>query len=164
MIVERFGGSNTHEFRLIPNRSLSSRARGMFLFVLGTVMVVVAAVSASQGNRYAPAFAVLHLALVAGCFAAVARRLGIEERIALDGDAVVVERLAGGGVQSVRFHPYWVRLETESEPEPRVVLALHGRRCEVGGMLGAAERLELGIRLRHALAACRESGSAGANG
>jgi uncharacterized membrane protein len=128
MIVERLDAPNAREFRLLPNRSLTPRGTRLLLGALGLTMFAVAGISAGQGNVYAPAFALVQLVAIAGCFAAVGRRLDCEERIALSADALTVERRTGAGsVEAARFHPYWVRLQTAGRRGARLVLSSHGR-------------------------------------
>lgn len=164
MIVERLDAPNAREFRLLPNRSLTPRGTRLLLGALGLTMFAVAGISAGQGNVYAPAFALVQLVAIAGCFAAVGRRLDCEERIALSADALTVERRTGAGsVEAARFHPYWVRLQTAGRRGARLVLSSHGRACEIGALLGADERAELAERLRQALTSWHQAGTAGPN-
>ena len=153
MIVQQLGPGGVCEFRLHPNRSLSPRGVLGFLAILAATMLSVALSSALQGNVYAPGFALLYLAFVCGCFVGVQIRLRREERIALGAGEVTVRRRDGRGVQIAgQFHPYWVRLEFESE---KLYLASHGKRVEIGEFLAEDERVEVARRLAEALAVLR---------
>lgn len=145
------------EFLLRPNRSLSARGLVVFFTGLATVGIAVAVASAGQGNRFAPAFAVMELLLVGLCLRLAWRRLDRQERIALSGEGVVVER----GPGAARFDPYWVRVERRPGERPgdeRLVLTSHGRAVEIGAFLGLDERGALERDLRQALAALKAAG------
>jgi uncharacterized membrane protein len=148
------------EFRLRPNRSISAAGLVVFFLVLASASVVVATVSAQQGNVFAPYFAALELALVWLLLRYVWRHQDQrQERIALTREMLTVACLPPG--DEVRFHPYWVRLQRKpadaGTARRRLLLVSHGRAVEVGAFLGDDERGQLEHLLRSALDALRSS-------
>jgi uncharacterized membrane protein len=146
------------EFLLRPNRSITGAGLAAFFALLATTSATVAAFSASQGNVFAPPFAVLELVLVGLVLRYVWRlQAREEEHIALTREALTVARQPRG--DEVRFHPYWVRLSSapsDARGEARgLVLSSHGRSVEVGAFLGEDERERLRRELAAALTALR---------
>lgn len=139
--------------RLTPNRSAGPRELLACFAALGAAAMGVSWFAAMQGNVFAPAFAMLDVAVVGGCFRLVRRTLEREETISFTPDAVVVRR-AGGG--EVRYQTAWVRLETERgatrHERERLVLRSHGRSTEIGAFVADPERAELGRKVFDALA------------
>ncbi len=141
--------------RLRPPRALTaSQFKALFVVLAGT-MGLVACAGWLAGNVFAPAFALLHSAIVAAALRWLWRSGERDECITIDPGVVEVSRTAGNGAQAqavFRAHPYWVRLGIEAEGE-RISLASSGRRVEVGNFLGPAERRELARQLQDLLAA-----------
>lgn len=137
---------------LRPNRALSGSGVVMAFIVIGATCLAVALWSATQGNVFAPFFAVLDV-LVVGTALRLAWRSGeCAEWIELSDSALTVRREARGrSVEAARFHPYWVRLRPAPQGHPRVILSSHGKSLEVGAFLGEQEREALAATLRSAL-------------
>ncbi len=138
------------QLRLRPPRALTRRQFVQLFAVLAGAMWVVAMLGWWGGNAFAPAFALLHSAIVAAALRALWRSGERREDITIGPDAVVVDRSRAGAV--FRAHPYWVRLCIERDGE-RISLASSGRQVRVGDFLGPAERRELAERLQDLLAA-----------
>jgi uncharacterized membrane protein len=150
--------------RLRPNRSASPAELVAFFSAIALVALGVALFAASQGNVYAPVFAVLDVGVVGASFWLVRKGLSREEVISLTPEAVTIRRRPGN--LEATFNPWWVKLETKpgrTSNEPvRVLMGSHGRSIEVGVFLTEAERLELRDRLQEALAATRAGDEPGA--
>lgn len=148
MIVEhdRAAQAVGRSWELSPDRSLDLRGLFAFFAVMAAASLLVSGFSFSQGNAFAPAFALAELALLAACLRLVWRRLARRERLALTGEALLVE--AGGRCE--RFHPYWVQVLRDAGGAVR--LRSHGREIEVGAFLSPRERDQLAASLRAALA------------
>ena len=150
--------------RLRPNRSVSPAGLVACFLAIALVALGVSLFAASQGNVYAPLFAVLDIGIVGASFWLVTKGLSREETISLTPEAVTVRRRPGN--LEATFNPFWVKLDTKpgrTHNEPRrVVLSSHGRSVEVGVFLTEAERLELRDRLQEALAAARAGDQPGA--
>jgi len=145
---------------LRPNRSLTGTQLAMVVGLLGASASITALFAWSQGNAFAPAFALFDVVLVAVAFRLVWRSGERVEEIAVGGQRIEVRRTPSSG-PPFQAHPYWVRLRVAGgEGSTRVVLASQGREVEVGSFLGDGERRELARRLQDLLA--RASGRAGA--
>jgi uncharacterized membrane protein len=114
-------------------------------------MWLVALLGWLAGNAYAPAFALLHTAMVAAALRWLWRSGERGEDITIGPDVVEVSRDPGAGTV-FRAHPVWVRLRIEAGGE-RISLASSGRQVEVGSFLGPAERRQLADKLQDLLAA-----------
>jgi uncharacterized membrane protein len=142
------------EARLRPHRSLGQRG---LLILLGGV----AAVSLLAGLRFVylgawPVSAILiaDLGLIWGAFKLnnwAARRF---EAVELRASELLIRQVdPRGRERSIRFQPYWVRLD---KPDPdqadsQLVLRSHGRAVAVGSFLPHQERLAFADALGDAL-------------
>jgi uncharacterized membrane protein len=150
-VVPSFPDGRSARLRLRPPRALTAR----LFAVLAGAMWLVASAGWLAGNVFAPAFALLHSAIVAAALRCLWRSGDRDECITIGPQVVEVSRTAQAGVRAqavFRAHPYWVRLGIEAEGE-RISLASSGRRVEVGNFLGPAERRELAGQLQVLLAA-----------
>jgi uncharacterized membrane protein len=138
------------QLRLRPPRALTRRQFVMLFAALSGAMWIVAMLGWWGGNAFAPAFALLHSAILAMALRALWRSGERGEEIRIGPDAVEVTTSGGGLV--FHAHPYWVRLSIERGGE-RISLASSGRRVRVGDFLGPAERQELAGTLQDLLAA-----------
>ena len=136
--------------RLRPPRALSRRQFILLFAVLSGAMWIVAMLGWWGGNAFAPAFALLHSAILALALRALWRGGERGEEIRIGPEAVEVTTSRSGAV--FRAHPYWVRLCIERGGE-RVSLASSGRQVQVGDFLGPAERREVADTLQDLLAA-----------
>lgn len=140
------------QLRLRPQRALTARQFRMVFALLATATWVVALLTYSQGNVFAPAFAFIDSAIVAAALRWTWLRGERYELIAL-GEAEVVVRRSGGLEPLFTAHPYWVRLQVGQEPgDARVLLRSAGHEVQVGSFLSEAERLDLVERLKEFLA------------
>ena len=153
------------ELRLTPNRSARPGELFACFAALGAVAMGVAWVAAAQGNLFAPAFALLDVAVVGACFVLVRRRLAHEETIRFTEEAVVVRRRPAS---DVRFPTGWVRVEVEPGPtrnaRRRLLLGSHGRRIEIGAFLAEGERDELKRKVVDAIATMKGAAAAQVHG
>ena len=154
-VVPSFPVGHGARLSLRPPRALTAHQfRALFAVLAGT-MWLVASAGWLAGNVFAPAFALLHSAIVAAALRWLWRSGERGECITIDPELVEVSRSAGTGAEAqpiFRAHPYWVRLRIEEEGE-RISLVSSGRRVEVGNFLGPAERRELARQLQDLLAA-----------
>jgi uncharacterized membrane protein len=143
---------------LRPRRALTaSQFRGLFA-VLVLAISLVAAASYSQGNVFAPLFALLDIAIVAWGLGWAWRAGERFEAIALDRQRLEV-RCSGQSAPVFSAHPYWVRLSLAGQGGTvQVRLGSHGRSVEVGAFLVEAERRDLAQRLKELLAAASGRG------
>lgn len=149
---------------ILPHRSLSRAGLWLFVAAQGGVALGLALVAAWGGNVFAPAFAALEVAFVAGCMLRVWRSSGAGEVIVLSPTRLEVARIGQAG-PAAQFHPYWARLvlrpgRWRGAPN-RLVLRSHGREIEIGAFLSDAERSDLAARLTALLAQAARSGEGG---
>ena len=149
-MVSSVPGSGT-QLRLRPPRALTARQFLALFATLAAAMWLVALLGWWGGNVFAPAFALLHSAMVAVALRWLWRLGERREVISIGPEAVEVWRSAEPA-PAFRAHPVWVRLDVEGDGE-RIELASSGVRCEVGTFLGPSERRQLVQRLRALLAA-----------
>ncbi|SDD83681.1 DUF2244 domain-containing protein [Aquimonas voraii] len=136
---------------LKPNRSLDLRqARRFFALVVAT-SVLVSGYSWTQGNVFAPVFAVAELSVLALVFWVVWRRAERAEVISINPDRVSVNRVPEL-VEALSEPTPWVRIEAR---DGQLYLASRGRRVDVGRFLGEAEREQLAKDLEHGLRQAR---------
>jgi uncharacterized membrane protein len=150
-VVPSLSGGVGAQLRLRPPRAMSARQFVALFGALAGAMWLVALAGWLTGNAYAPAFALLHSALVAAALRWLWRSGERGEDITIGPEAVEVSRSPRTDAV-FRAHPYWVRLRIEASGE-RISLASSGRWVEVGNFLGPAERRELADKLQDLLAA-----------
>ncbi|NDK38973.1 DUF2244 domain-containing protein [Pseudoxanthomonas gei] len=154
-VVPSFPIGHGARLRLRPPRAMTAAQFRALFAVLAGSMWLVAVAGWLGGNVFAPAFALLHSAIVAAALRWLWRSGERNECINIDPQMVEVSRTSENGVlaQSVfRAHPCWVRLRIEEDGE-RISLASSGRQVQVGNFLGPAERRELARQLQDLLAA-----------
>lgn len=140
---------------LRPHRALGPRA---FLIL----MLVVAAISFAAGIAFVamgawPVFGFfgLDVLLLWLAFRANYRSARQFERVRLTDRSLTIEQVpATGRRRAFRFEPAWARIEIDekSEDEAEVAIASHGRRFVFARLLSPAERVDLGLALRRAMA------------
>lgn len=150
-VVPSLSGGVGAQLRLRPPRAMTARQFVALFAALAGAMWLVALVGWLAGNAYAPAFALLHSAMVAAALRWLWRSGERGEDITIGPEAVEVSRTPQAEAV-FRAHPYWVRLRIEASGE-RISLASSGRQVEVGNFLGPAERRELADKLQDLLAA-----------
>ncbi len=137
---------------LRPNRSATVRQLTVFFALQAFAAALVAGVAWSQGNVFAPPFAVLHAAFIALALRFAWRRGDRYEEVAITDDAIEGRRWDHPEAL-FRAHPYWVRLRVgERRGELCLTLGASGREVEVGALLAPEERRRLAERLRGMLA------------
>lgn len=150
-VVPSLSGGVGAQLRLRPPRAMTARQFVALFAALAGAMWLVALMGWLAGNAYAPAFALLHSAMVAAALRWLWRSGERGEDITIGPEAVEVSRTSQAEAV-FRAHPYWVRLRIEASGE-RISLASSGRQVEVGNFLGPAERRELADKLQDLLAA-----------
>lgn len=144
-----------------PYRSLSPRGfRALFYGVLAA-NAVIAIVLVSLGGWPVLGFLGLDILLVYLAFRMSYAQTRAFERVTVDGDALVVERVDPHGArQAWRFPAYWVSVWYDGDEErgiSTVTLRSHGRALEIGVFLSPFERKDFADTLRTALHNVRRS-------
>ncbi|MBW8368645.1 MAG: DUF2244 domain-containing protein [Arenimonas sp.] len=143
---------------LRPRRALSAGQFAGLAVGLSLATFGVAGYALSQGNVFAPVFALLDAAFIVVVLRWVWRQGDRFEEIALDERSLEVRRSAQPE-PAFRAHPFWVRLQVEGgEGAERVLLGSHGRQVEVGSFLSHEERRDLATRLKGLLASASGRG------
>lgn len=150
-VLPSLPGLDGARLRLRPPRALTARQFVALFAALAGAMWLVALAGWLAGNAYAPAFALLHSAMVAAALRWLWRSGERGEDITIGPEVVEVSRTFEAGTV-FRAHPYWVRLRIEEGGE-RISLASSGRQVEVGNFLGPGERRQLADKLQDLLAA-----------
>ncbi|MFT3805790.1 DUF2244 domain-containing protein [Arenimonas sp.] len=154
MIEQLPSGLAGTESRLLlrPRCALTgSQFAGLFA-LLAALIWAPALLGYRHGNAYAPAFALLDCAIVAGALYWSWRLGGRYELIACGKDGLEVRR-SDQREPAFRAHPYWTRLRvTQGDGEARVHLGSRGKEVEVGAFLAGEERRDLARRLKALLA------------
>jgi uncharacterized membrane protein len=147
------GPGSGAQLRLRPPRALTARQFVALFASLAAAMWLVALLGWWGGNVFAPAFALLHSAMVAAALRWSWRLGERREIISIGPEAVEVWRSAQPA-PTFRAHPAWVRMDVKGDGE-RIVLSSSGRCCEIGAFLGPGERKQLAQRLRALLETSR---------
>lgn len=143
---------------LRPNRALTVLQWVAVFSALLVVSMAVAIYSFTQGNVFAPLFALAHMGFVALALRWAWRGGDRYEVLQIDAREVSVLTSAGGVV--FEASPHWVRVRLEGPDEDvRLLLGASGRRIELGAFLAPEERRRLARRIQDALAAA--TGGAG---
>lgn len=143
---------------LRPRRALSAGQFAGLFAALSFATFGVAGYAFSQGNVFAPVFALLDAAFIAAVLRWVWRQGDRFEEIALDERSLEVRRSAQAE-PAFRAHPYWVRLSLDGgEGRERVLLGSQGRQVEVGAFLSNEERRDLAKQLKGLLASAAGRG------
>ena len=143
---------------LRPNRALTVWQWVVVFGVLAAVSMAVAVYSFTQGNVFAPLFALAHMGLVALALRWAWRGGERYEVLQVEPGSVRVRRSGAAGVV-FQADPRWVRVGLEGKDEDvRLVLGSSGRRIELGAFLAPDERRSLAGQVRDMLAAVTGGG------
>lgn len=140
-----------------PYRSLSAEGfRWLFLFVV-VANIAAAGIAVSLGGWPIVGFLGLDVLAVYVAFRLSYAQTRAFERVTVDREALVVERVDRKGARAEwRFPSYWVSVWYEGDEEQsRVTLRSHGRSLEIGGYLPPVERQDFAEALRQALRSAR---------
>lgn len=143
---------------LRPNRALTVWQWVAVFAVLVVVSMAVAVYSFTQGNVFAPLFALAHMGFVALALRWAWRGGERYEVLQVEAGGVRVRRSGAAGVV-FQADPRWVRVVLEGKDEDvRLVLGVSGRRIELGAFLAPEERRCLAGRIQDMLAAATGRG------
>jgi uncharacterized membrane protein len=138
---------------LRPRRALTARQFMLICAVIALLTWAVALASYSQGNVFAPLFALLDTLIVALALRWVWVLGERYELITLNEQHLQVKRSSQPQHWVFDAHPYWVRMQLEKATQGlRVILQSQGKEIEVGSFLAPDERSDLAERLKTLLA------------
>jgi len=144
--------------RLTPHRSLSRRGFLVLMLAVCAVSFVAGLAFYLAGAWPVVGFLGLDVALVYLAFRINYRRARTYETLRLSRDDLLVEHVNHWGQKRTwRFQPYWLQvlLDEPAAGDSRLVLRSHGQSLEIAGFLPPAERSDLALALRSALAKVR---------
>lgn len=137
---------------LLSNLSLTlDRLAGVFLMI-SAVTLMVALLPTLMG--YWPIFviAVIHLAIVGWCFRLAWRGFWRRQHVCITDEEVTLTDCSAAETRTQRWPTGWVRVEIDRRgSEPRLLLAMHGDRIELGAFAPVEERLQAADWLKNTL-------------
>jgi uncharacterized membrane protein len=136
-----------------PYRSLGGEGFRLLLIAIVVANAAAAAVMVSQGAWPVAGFMGLDVLAVYVAFRLSYAQARAFERVTIDREALIVERVdRKGRRREWRFPSYWVHVLFEGDDEHgTVTLRSHGRALEVGAFLSPFERKAFAGALREAL-------------
>jgi uncharacterized membrane protein len=135
------------------NSSYSSGCCALVFGSLAAVILAVAAGFAALGAWPVLPFAGMELAALGLAMRHISRHADDFERVAVEGERVVLDIGEARRVRRVEFHRHWARLVVkETAPVFRIVLRSHGREVEVGRYLDEGGRRALASQLQSSIA------------
>lgn len=144
-----------------PYRSLGAEGFRALFYVVLAANAAVAAVLVSLGGWPVLAFLGLDILLIYLAFRMSYAQMRAFERVTIDSDELVVERVDRHGARRAwRFPAYWVSVWYEGDEDTgasTVMLRSHGRALEIGGFLSPFERKDFAETLRDALHKARSA-------
>jgi uncharacterized membrane protein len=140
-----------------PYRSLGAEGFRILFFAVVALNAVGAVVTLSLGAWPIVGFLGLDVLAVYVAFRISYAQARAFERIVVDHDTLVVERVSHKGVRAEwRFPAYWVSVGFEGDEEHgTVTLRSHGRSLEIAAYLSPFERKSFAEALREALHAAK---------
>lgn len=141
--------------RLTPHRSLGPRGFLVLMAVICAVSFVAGVIFFFAGAWPVVGFFGLDVLLIYFAFKLNYASARAYETVEICGDELVVRRvLPGRRPKQWTFHPYWVRIEMDSDGEYHGPLYLksHGTRLQIGAFLSGEERRNFADALKDALA------------
>lgn len=146
------GEAAVTRIEILSNLSLTLDRLAGFFLVLSAVTLAVALLPTLLGYWPIMAIAVIHLAVVGWCFRLAWRGNWRRQEIRIGPQRLVFDDRSMHDEHHSEWPTCWVRVCTERNgSEPRVFLAHHGRRVEVGPFVPAGERLAAARALAKAL-------------
>lgn len=138
------------------NNSLAPRQRWAVYGAFAAGSLGLAFSLAAAGVWPVLPYSVLELACLAAAFVLIERRSNDVDRLAIEGDRVVVEKERSGCLSRREFTRQWLRVEVDERGwthEPRLVLRSGRDEVPFGDTLAACERAGLARTIRRALRA-----------
>ncbi len=141
--------------RLTPHRSLGPRGFLILMGIICAVSFIAGVVFWLAGAWPVVGFFGLDVLLIYIAFKLNYASARAYETIEIAGDELTVRRvLPGREPKKWTFHPYWVRVEMDSDGEDHgpLYLTSHGKKLQIGAFLSGDERRDFADALQQALA------------
>jgi uncharacterized membrane protein len=133
------------------NDSLGTRGRRTAFLLLAGVSLTLGLGFVVVGAWPVLPYSLLEISVLAAAFVCLERRARDWERLTVQGECVIIERLQGGRLDRREWNRRWLRVETTGNRDgmpARMVLHSAGQACEFGAALPAARRGEVARQLR----------------
>jgi len=140
---------NAGAYTLTAKRNNSLSTSGRYL-VFGFIFIVSFGISlafAAFGAWPVLPFAGLEMLVLFLAFRYIERRSEDYERLTLNGDKLVLERVEHGNFRQFEFNRYWAQVMCDAEGS-RLALRSHGREVEFGHYLTEQERVKIAWQLK----------------
>lgn len=144
---------------LHPHRSLGPRGTVLLIGLIAAVSLASAIPFVLMGAWPVGGYFGLDVALLYICFRLNNARAREHEEVLLNRIELLIRKISWRGrLDERRFNPFWVRLETEEDPEygmMRLAVVQRRERVELGAFLTPHERADFARAFGSALAAVR---------
>ncbi len=145
----------SQQWLLKRNCALAPRQLAACFAGVGLVSLLIAVAFALQGAWLVVPFAGLEVLALGAAFVVHARHAGDYERIVLNADQLVVERLQGGSLARIECRSSWVRVEYHGTRRELIRLVAAGGEMSVGRFVPDDGRSQLARELRASVAGWR---------
>jgi uncharacterized membrane protein len=138
------------------NDSLGTRGRRVAFCAVAATSLTLGIAFVVAGAWLVLPWSLLEIAVLAAAFVCVERRSRDWERLTVQGDRVIVERVHGGRLDRREWNRRWLRVETPAGVDgraARILLRSAGEACEFGAALADDARGDVARRLRRLTAA-----------
>lgn len=138
---------------VLSNLSLTLEGLAGFFLALSAASLTVALLPTLLGYWPIMAIAIVNLIVVGWCFRTAWLGHWARQDITVEADRVRVASRTAKASEQYELPTGWVRVEQcPTRDGPRIFLALHGKRIEIGGFVPAEERMEVARYINRALA------------
>ena len=141
------GNAGAYTLTAKRNNSLSTSGRCLVFGFIFVVSFGISTAFAAFGAWPVLPFAGLEMLVLFLAFRYIERRSGDYERLTVNGDKVLLERMEHGRVGQFEFNRYWAQLVYDPAGS-RLALRSHGREVEFGRYLTEEERVKLTQQLK----------------
>ena len=133
------------------NDSLGTRGRRIAFGLLAGVSLALGLGFVAAGAWLVLPYSLIEITVLAAAFVCLERRAREWERLIVQGERVIVERMRGGQVDRREWNRRWLQVQTmvgRDGGPARMVLASEGQACEFGAALPEDRRGEVARQLR----------------
>ena len=137
---------------VLSNLSLSFDRLAGFFLALSAVTLTVALLPTLMGYWPIMAIAIIHLGIVGWCFRLAWRGYWVRQDIFVGAETTAIEHCSKQCNKRLELPTHWLKVVLDrSGQEPRLFIAAHEKRVEIGAFLPADERIAAADLLRSAL-------------
>lgn len=138
---------------ILSNLSLSLDRLAGFFLVLSTVTLMVALLPTLMGYWPIMVVAVIHLAIVGWCFRLAWQGYWARQDIFVGEKITSIQYRSKRESQRIELPTHWLRIILDrTGQEPRLFIAAHEKRVEIGSFLPVEERITAAEMLRRSIA------------